>query len=680
LVEHRIGALPTATVRLLATAAMTPAASLALLGEVHAGVDAAAALAPAVSAGVLLEPPEAGGTVAFAHPLLASAAIAALPTSQRRELQRALADAVTDVVERARHLAQSTTEADAGVAAQLEAAAAEAIRRGAPSVAAELAAVARGVTPADDRTGADRRASAEAEYRFEAGDAAGASTILDELIARVPKGQPRARLLSHRARIAHFSDDVGAGVSLLREALEEAGDDRRLRGEIEEGLAWGLMLMRADLAQAVTHAASAARHAADVGDEALQAEALAAAALTRMVVGRPSTALMKEAVALEPATRGFRVLRHPSFALGYQLSCMDELDAARDVFGDLSARAAERGDESAMASILGHLALIEALAGDLGAAETLATEAHELALESGQRPMRAAALGRIALARAMRGDAAAAREAASASLRLAGGDRFDPARPASALARGGEVALWSSGLLDVSLGSWSDAIRCLGPLSDHMLNAGVREPGELRFLIDEVEALVAMGEFDRASKRIDALDGIATRSRRPSARVTVAIGRGLHAAAMGDHEAAISILGASVPIAERLPLPILHGRTLLALGRVERRARRRAAARATLTAARDRFETIGAHGWAASAERELGRIGGRTSSGGELTSTEANVARLVATGKSNREVAAALFVTPKAIEASLARIYAKRGVRSRTQLAHLLAEEASGKQ
>jgi DNA-binding NarL/FixJ family response regulator len=139
-------------------------------------------------------------------------------------------------------------------------------------------------------------------------------------------------------------------------------------------------------------------------------------------------------------------------------------------------------------------------------------------------------------------------------------------------------------------------------------------------------------------------------------------------------------VAAAVPVAERLPLPLLHGRTLLALGRIERRGRRRAAARDTLTAARDRFRSIGAAAWTASAERELGRIGGRTSSGRELTPTEDSVARLVATGMSNREVAAALFVTPKAIEASLARIYAKRGVRSRTELAHLLAEEASGKQ
>lgn len=678
LVGDRIAALPPSTARLLAVAALAPDANLDLLRMVGPD-DPVIALAPAIDAGVVRIADRPGAGVEFVHPLLASAAIARLGADDRREVHLALADAVTDRVERARHIARSVVGADEGVAALLEDAATEAMRRGAPSVAADLAAVAREATPSDRATDADRRAATEAEYRFEAGDGAGAAEILDRLIERLHPGPARAKVLGQRARVAHFGDDVGAGVALLRAALAEAGPSRALRAGIEEGLAWGLMLMRADLSDAVTHAESAARHAARIGDDALRAEALAATALTRLVVGRPSNAPMRKALALEPATLGLRVLRHPTFALGYQLSCRDELDAARDVFGDLAARANDRGDESAMATILVHLALIETLAGNLATAARSASEAHELAVASGQRPARAAALSRMALVHATAGDEAATRGAADASLRLAGGDTFDPARPAAALARGGELSLWAMSLLHASLGQWTDVLRFAGPLADHMIGAGVREPGELRFLLDEIEALVATGRAGMAARRVDLLQAIADGTRRPSARVAVAIGRSLLAGERGDLEDAESVLERAAPIAEELPLPLLHGRLLLVLGRVRRRSHQRTAARATLTAARDRFSDIGAALWVSAAEHDLGRIGGRKSSGRELTATEAEVARLVATGLSNKEVAAALFVTPKAIEATLARVFAKRGVRSRTELAHLMGGEPADK-
>ena len=674
LVGARIAALPPETIRLLATAALASNPTVELLERVHDSDAPMASLEPAIAAGVVLGPIGSGGAVSFAHPLLASAAIAAVPPEAQRDIHRALADAVTDRVERARHLARSLVGPDARVGDLLEAAAKEAARRGAPSVAADIVAVARRATPPDRKDDDLRRGAAEAEYLFEAGDADGAASLLDELIGLLPQGVGRARLLAQRARIAHFSDNVGAGVALLRAALDEAGTDPALRAGIEEGLAWGLMLMRTDLREAVSHAESAARLASRIGDEALLAEALAAVALTRAVVGRPALPTMRRAVALEPATRGLRVLRHPSFALGYLLTCMDEFDEARGAFEDLRHRAAERGDESAVASILGHIALIEAHAGNLNAAGELASEAHELAVESGQRPMQAAALARIALVCAIRGDEDRARDAAARSLRLAGGEGFDPADPAPALARGGEVAIAAIGLLEVSLERWEPALRYLGPLSDHMLIAGVREPGELRFLIDEVEALVALGRLDEASARVTMLEEMAERTRRPGPRLTADLGRGLIAAA-GNPEDAIASLTAATSGADALPLPLLAGRVRLALGRVERRTRRRGAARSTLEAARDQFRAIGASRWDAAAERDLGRIGGRASSPHELTPTEAEVARLVATGMSNKEVASALFVTPKAIEANLARIYAKRGVRSRTELARLMASE-----
>ncbi len=109
-------------------------------------------------------------------------------------------------------------------------------------------------------------------------------------------------------------------------------------------------------------------------------------------------------------------------------------------------------------------------------------------------------------------------------------------------------------------------------------------------------------------------------------------------------------------------------RALLALGIVRRRGRQKRPAREAIAAALERFETIGAAGWAAKARAELGRIGGRTREEG-LTAAEQRVAALVAEGRTNREVAAALFLGERTVASHLNHIYAKLGVRSRTELA-----------
>ncbi len=118
--------------------------------------------------------------------------------------------------------------------------------------------------------------------------------------------------------------------------------------------------------------------------------------------------------------------------------------------------------------------------------------------------------------------------------------------------------------------------------------------------------------------------------------------------------------------------PFQHARTLLALGATERRAKRRADARATLEAALAVFERLGSPLWAGKARAELGRIGGRAPSRGDLTESERRVAVLVAEGKTNREVATALFLGERTVASHLTHIYAKLGVRSRTELARRL--------
>jgi DNA-binding CsgD family transcriptional regulator len=83
---------------------------------------------------------------------------------------------------------------------------------------------------------------------------------------------------------------------------------------------------------------------------------------------------------------------------------------------------------------------------------------------------------------------------------------------------------------------------------------------------------------------------------------------------------------------------------------------------------------IGAAQWTRAAQRELSRIGGRrASSAGELSVTEGSIAELVASGRTNQEVAAALHMSPRTVEWNLSKIYRKLGVRGRTELAAAVA-------
>ena len=119
--------------------------------------------------------------------------------------------------------------------------------------------------------------------------------------------------------------------------------------------------------------------------------------------------------------------------------------------------------------------------------------------------------------------------------------------------------------------------------------------------------------------------------------------------------------------------PFQHARTLLALGRTQRRAKQRGAARATLEDALARFERLGAPLWAEQTRAELARIGGRAPVARRADGGRARIAALVAEGRTNREVAAALFLTEHSVETALTRIYRKLGVRSRAELARLLS-------
>jgi DNA-binding CsgD family transcriptional regulator len=118
-------------------------------------------------------------------------------------------------------------------------------------------------------------------------------------------------------------------------------------------------------------------------------------------------------------------------------------------------------------------------------------------------------------------------------------------------------------------------------------------------------------------------------------------------------------------------------RTLLSLGRAQRRGRKWGAARATLERAVAGYDEMGSPGWAEEARAELARVGARRPSTGELTPTERRVAELAADGLANKEIAQALVVTVNTVEFHLRNTYAKLGIRSRVQLVSRLAGTAT---
>ena len=194
-----------------------------------------------------------------------------------------------------------------------------------------------------------------------------------------------------------------------------------------------------------------------------------------------------------------------------------------------------------------------------------------------------------------------------------------------------------------------------------------------------VELLLELGQRDEALGILAAWEADAARLGRTRVLAHVTRCRGVAAAARGDLDEALTLLARAVAEHETAGDPFGRARALLALGVVRRRGRQKRSAREAIEEAIEAFETMGAAGWAKKARAELARIGGRRRGAEDLTPTERRLAELVAEGRSNKEIAAALFVTPKTVGTSLSRLYAKLGVRSRTELIRHLAEQPQAK-
>jgi len=211
-------------------------------------------------------------------------------------------------------------------------------------------------------------------------------------------------------------------------------------------------------------------------------------------------------------------------------------------------------------------------------------------------------------------------------------------------------------------------------MTEGVLAAGIREPGVLRFLPDEIEALIAIGEVEAARSILEPFAAQAEVLNRSWAIATAERGWGLLHAAEGDLPAALGAFERALEAHATVDEPFELGRTLLAQGQTFRRMKQWRLARDSLDRSLEIFERLGAALWADKASTEIARIGGRSPGPIDLTPTEQEVADLVGSGLTNREVANALFLSVSTVEANLRRIYRKLDVRSRTELSRKLSE------
>jgi DNA-binding CsgD family transcriptional regulator len=642
LVRTRLDGLPVATRDALAFVAALGTPSESLLKRVGA---APGALDPARAAQVVERD---RGAIRFTHPLLSSVLYNDLG-AQRRVVHGRIAAFVPDPLLRARHLALATDEPDPGVAAALDEAATIAGGRGASASAAELAEAALRLTPPDEVGERHRRALAAARAHRAAGEWTRARTIASELLEDCGLGPLRADVLLLLADL----EGLDRAVALLEEAFREAASRPALQAAIQCRLAWSARFAKG-FDRALEHGRASLELADAVDDDALRVDALDMMTFLGAAVGDPeATAYAHRAHEIALATGDLRLVRRARFALLETMKTSDHR-RARALLEREYEESRERDDLSA-AQVLHSLAWVELWAGRWEVAMEHAERAYDLVTQYGLEVPWAHLP--IAVVAAHRGRLALAREHSERALQL-GEQQFGLHTP---------IHLGTLGFVALQSGDLQAAVRWFAEAEAVTTGLGWRNASRRWWVGDQIEALLALDRVDEAVRVLDAWqDERQEGDDRALAHMTRC--RGLVAAARGDVTEAAALLADAVAQHERAADSFGRGRALLALGGVRRRRRQKRAAREVLAAALDGFEQLGAVTWIERARAELGRIGGRTREVG-LTAAERRVVALVAEGRTNREVAAALFLGERTVETHLSHAYAKLGVRSRAELA-----------
>ncbi len=646
-----VARLPRRTRRLLLAVALSGGLHVSEL-EAFGGP---AAVEDAVEAGALVID---GERVRPSHPLLAAAARNRSRASERRQLHLELAGAVADGELRVRHLALATQRPDAELAATVATAAAGASARGAVHDAVSLAEHALRLTPPGAVEWSDRLLEL-ADYLDVAGEPERLTDLLTPELDVLPPGAARVRA---QLLLFECAPTSAEGRMRLEQALAESEGDAASRSHVLAKMSIYATTVEVERVREAEAWALEALSESPLAGPDVERLALTGLAWARILTGRPVDELCERFHAASDAA--FHIAGSPDRAAACRLIMRGELSGARAKLTGLLRLASERGEPWSSVVLRRHLCETEVRAGEWSTASRLLDEWDESA------------------DRALMGSGSYERLRAAVAVGL--GDPGDAQRWAAAAVAGAEatgerwhllMAMRVRGSAALVARQPVQAIESLRAVWEHTQREALDELALSPAILDFVEALVEVGEVDEARAVTDRMTELAERYEHPWGLATAKRCDALVrlSTLTYDEDAGAALVQAATAY-EELGSMFDAARSLLVLGRAQRRLKKWGAARRTLEQAAAAFDELGSPGWAEQARSELARVGARRPTPGVLTKTERRVADLAADGLSNKEIARTLFVTVHTVEAHLSRAYAKLGVHSRGQLAHRLAQ------
>jgi len=665
---HRVQSLPADTRKLLLVAAAEPVGDAALFLRVAARLGIAVdALGPAEAGGLI----EFGPRMRFHHPLVRSAAYRAADMADRRAIHRALADATdpqSDPDRRAWHAANAATGPDDAVAAELEASAGRAQKRG--GIAATATFLERATALTSDPARRVARAIAAAQAKRDAADPAAAHELLavaelgplshlqNAQVARLraqmefarsrggelgspPLAEPASQLLEAAMRLENLDDD------LAREAYLEALTAAMYAGRLGEP-------------DALPNVAEAARAAVGRVPNLQRPIDLLLSGLANLITSGTSEAAVPLRAALEqicdaPPSDG-QPLRLASLGLAVvqEIAAGELWDDAiwHQLASNMVRRARDSGALAVLPSALVFLAGTHIFAGEFATAATLLEEATSIAAATDHlAPMRYHSLS-LATLRGIPADVLPNLEAAAARGTARGEGR--------ALGMNG----WATAVLNNGLGRYEEAFAAAREACEY------DDLGLHGWRLSElIEAAVRCGELETAAVAARRLE-----ERAGASGTDFGLGFSASARALiADDEHADVLFAEGIERLERTRMVIHLARAHLRYGEWLRRVNRRVDARRHLGKAHEMFTRMGAQAFAERARRELVATGEKiakqpSGSGDELTAQETQIARLAGDGFTNQEIGAQLFISTHTVEWHLRKVFVKLGITSRRQL------------
>ena len=649
LVGGRIAALPEDAQELVLAVALLADPRISALHELHGKRRATVGLRAAVDAGVLdLE----GDRISFTHPLLASAAYGVAGPGRRKRLHRRLAQLVQDPEARARHLGLAADGREAEVALALDRGAQQASERGAPAAAAELLELAVAATPLADTADLRRRKLRAAEAHVAAGAVEQGTAILRSLLDEPESGDARADVL---LRLAGLSSNLEDARALAQDAqLEAKSEALHARVQLLLGRGWPMIGMQ----QTLRHARAAIEHAEASGERRLLVDALSRLSLWQLWASQDPSDSLDRAIALEEPDDELHAYEGTGVPLALWRMYQGRLEEARTMFEALTVEAVERGEEFDTLHLRGRLVDVALRGGRWSDAEAQAAELYELSEQIGHEHTGGLSAYWKALCDAHLGRSEQARATAESGASLA---RASKGHNTLVMNRG------VLGFLEISSGNDAGALPHLRPMLDWVADTQL---GLVTHPIAPyaIEALVGSGEKGEARTLLERFEKEAHTLETTWGLAIGARCRAQLAASDGDLPASLLTVEEALSLHESREWPFERGRALLVQGMTLRRMKRKSEARRSLEAALAVFERLPAPLWSDRCRDEISRIGLRRTSPGDLTEGERRVAELAAFGLTNREVAARLYLSPKTVEANLARAYRKLGIHSRAEL------------